>query len=88
MLFVSIISSQEWIRLRDAAQQQFPGEGLARGEMMRRFSLSGVAALKAASDAERGRRSGNIRRMWVAGPEADKPRTSWDVGANERLKHV
>jgi len=65
MLFVSIISSQEWIRLRDAAQQQFPGEGLARGEMMRRFSLSGVAALKAASDAERGRRSGNIRRMWV-----------------------
>jgi len=33
MVFVtSIISSQEWIRLRDAAQQAFPGEVLARGE--------------------------------------------------------
>jgi hypothetical protein len=39
--------------LRDAAQQAFPNEVLARGEIMRRFSLSGVAALKAASDAEK-----------------------------------
>jgi hypothetical protein len=30
----------------------FPNEVLARGEIMRRFSLSGVAALKAASDPE------------------------------------
>jgi hypothetical protein len=42
----SIISSQEWTRLRDAAHQAFPNEVLARGEIMRRFSLSGVAALK------------------------------------------
>jgi hypothetical protein len=34
MVFVtSIISSQEWIRLRDAAQQAFPNEVLARGEI-------------------------------------------------------
>jgi hypothetical protein len=32
MIFVtSIISSQEWSKLRDAAQQAFPGEVLARG---------------------------------------------------------
>jgi hypothetical protein len=56
MIFVtSIISSQEWIRLSEAARQAFPGEVLARGEIMRRFSLSGVAALKAASDAKRKR---------------------------------
>ena len=31
MVFVtSIISSQEWIRLRDAAAKQFPNEVLAR----------------------------------------------------------
>jgi hypothetical protein len=32
MVFVtSIVSSQEWIRLRDVAQQFFPNEVLARG---------------------------------------------------------
>ena len=47
MIFVtSISSSQEWIRLRDAAQQAFPNEVLARGEIMLRFSLSAVQALK------------------------------------------
>jgi hypothetical protein len=51
MVFVtSIISSQEWIRLAETVQQALPNEVLARGEIMRRFSLSGVAALKAASD--------------------------------------
>ena len=36
MLFVTaIISSQEWMRIRDAAQQFFPNEVLARGESMR-----------------------------------------------------
>jgi hypothetical protein len=38
MVFVtSIISSQEWIRLRDAAAKRFPNEVLARGEIMRRY---------------------------------------------------
>ena len=42
MVFVtSILSSQEWIRLAEAARQAFPNEVLARGEIMRRFSLSG-----------------------------------------------
>jgi len=53
MIFVtSISSSQEWIRLSEAAQA-FPNEVLARGEIMRPFSLSGVAALKVATDAEK-----------------------------------
>jgi hypothetical protein len=54
MIFItSIISSAEWIRLREAAQVASPNEVLARGEIMRRFSLSGVAALKAATEAEK-----------------------------------
>jgi hypothetical protein len=54
MVFVtSIVSSQEWIWLSETAQQAFSGEVLARGEIMRRFSLRGVAALKAAAEAQR-----------------------------------
>jgi len=41
----------------DAAQRSGPAglfdEVLARGEILRRFSLSGIAALKAATDAEK-----------------------------------
>jgi hypothetical protein len=71
MVFVtSIISSQEWIRLSEAAQQAFPNEVLARGEIMRRFSLSGVAALKAASEAEKKKaqhehQEGRASRKWA-----------------------
>jgi hypothetical protein len=77
MIFVtSIISSQEWIRLRDAAQQAFPNETLPRGEIMRRFSLSGVAALKAASDAEKKKAQREHQAtMCVAGREGEKPQS-------------
>jgi hypothetical protein len=45
MVFVtSIVSSQEWSKLRDAAQQAFPGEVLARGEIML-YSLGFVEAV-------------------------------------------
>jgi hypothetical protein len=79
MVFVtSIISGREWIRLGDAAQQFFPNEVLARGEIMRRFSLSGVAALKAASDAEKKRvQREHQTTMAVAGPEGDKGGSPW-----------
>ena len=69
----SIISSQEWIRLSEAARQAFPDEVLARGEIMRWFSLSGVAAMKAASDAEKKRvQREHQATMAVAGPEGEK----------------
>jgi hypothetical protein len=79
MIFVtSIISSQEWIRLSEAAQQFFPNEVLARGEIMRRFSLSGVAALKAAAEAERKKvQHEHQATMCVAGPEGEKGGSPW-----------
>ena len=46
-------------------------EVLARGEIMRRFSLSGVAALKAASDAEKKKVQQHQSTMCVARPEGD-----------------
>jgi hypothetical protein len=74
----SIISSQEWIRLSEAAQQAFPNEVLARGEIMRRFSLSEVQALKAATDAEKKKvQHEHQATMAVAGPEGDKGGSPW-----------
>jgi hypothetical protein len=48
----SIISSAVWIKLQKAAAKQFPGETLARGEVLRRFSLAGVSALKDMSETD------------------------------------
>jgi hypothetical protein len=80
MVFVtSIISSQEWIRLRDAAAKQFTNEVLARGEIMRRYAMSGVAAVKNLSQQDRARLQREPQSaMTVAGPEGDKPRTILD----------
>jgi len=76
MIFVtSIISSQEWIRLSEAARQAFPNEVLARGEIVRRFSLSGVAALKAPTDAEKKAQQQHQATMTVAGREGEKPKS-------------
>jgi hypothetical protein len=74
MIFVtSVITTHEWIRLSEAAQKQFPGETLARGEVLRRYALSGVAALKAASDAEKKKvQREHQTTMTVPGPEGEK----------------
>jgi hypothetical protein len=72
------LTAQEWIKLRDAAAKQFPNEVLSRGEMLRRYAMIGIAALKPASDADQKRRAHEFRSsQHVASPEGDKPRTSW-----------
>ena len=56
MIFVtSIITGAEWSKLRDTAAKQFPNEVLARGEIMRRYAMSGVAAVKNLSEQDRAR---------------------------------
>jgi hypothetical protein len=79
MIFVtSIISSQEWIRLRDAAAKQFPNEVLARGEILRRYAMSGVSALKNLSEQDRARlQYEHQATMCVAGPKGDKGGSPW-----------
>ena len=74
----SIISSQEWIRLRDAAAKQFPNEVLARGKIMRRYTMSGVAALKNLSEQDRARMQHEHQAtITVAGPGGDKGGSLW-----------
>ena len=79
MVFVTaIISSQEWIRLRDAAAKQFPNEVLARGEIMRRYAMSGVAAVKNLSEQDLARlQHEHQATMCVPGPEGDKGGSPW-----------
>jgi hypothetical protein len=69
---------QEWYRLRDAAAKQFPNEVLARGEILRRYAMSGVSALKNLSEQDRARlQHEHQSTMCVAGPEGDKRGSPW-----------
>ena len=79
MVFVTaIISGQEWAKLRNAAQLAFPGEVLARGEIMRRFSLSGAATLKAAIDeVKKKAQREHQATMYVPGSEGDNGGSPW-----------
>ena len=79
MVFItSIISSQEWIRLRDAAAKQFLNEVLPRGEILRRYAMSGVSALKNLSEQDRARlQHEHQATTTVASPEGEKPQRDW-----------
>jgi hypothetical protein len=59
VVVTSIISNQEWIRLRDAAAKPFPNDVLAREEIMCRYAMSGIAALKNLSEKALRFRYGN-----------------------------
>ena len=57
------------MKLQDAAAKQFPGEALARGEVLRRYALAGVEALKDVSDADRARVQHQYQATMEAGEE-------------------
>ena len=80
MIFItSIISSGEWVKLRDAAAAQFPGEDLARGEVLRRYALAGIEASKSLTEEGVKQQAHRLRSSQHVGrPEGDKPRRSWD----------
>jgi hypothetical protein len=50
-----LLSSDEWLRIQQAAQKQFPNETLSRSEVCRRYVLAGNEALKNTSDVGRAR---------------------------------
>lgn len=79
MIFATVIlSSGEWCTLRDAAAKQFPNEVLARGEIMRRYAMSGVAAVKNLSERDRARMQYEHQATQCeAGPEGDKVGSPW-----------
>jgi hypothetical protein len=79
MIFItSILSSDESVKLRDAATLQLPGEVLARDEVLRRYALGGIKATKNMKEEDVKRQAHELRSsQHVAGPEGDKPRRDW-----------
>ena len=56
MLCVSVnLTSSEWLRIQQAASKQFPNEALSHAEIVRRYTLAGIDALKQLSSADRAR---------------------------------
>jgi hypothetical protein len=47
MYCVSVnLTSSEWLKIQQAAQKAFPNETLSRAEIVRRYTLIGIDALK------------------------------------------
>jgi len=47
MFCVSVkLTSNEWIRIRQSAREQFHGEVLGRAEIVRRYTLAGIDVLR------------------------------------------
>jgi hypothetical protein len=56
MFCVSVnLTSDEWIKIRDAAGQQWPKECLSCAEIVRRYTMHGIQSLKSASPDEQSR---------------------------------
>ena len=54
MFCVSLnLTSDEWVKIQQAASRQWPGEVLSRAEICRRYFLVGMETLKNISDADR-----------------------------------
>jgi len=46
------LTSSEWIKVKQAPDQQWPGERMSSGELCRRYVLAGVEALKNVAGAD------------------------------------
>ena len=67
MICVSVnISSDEWLRIQQAASGQFPNESLSRSEIIRRYALAGIQALGKQSPGELERTAHEFRASQAA----------------------
>ena len=64
-----ILSSDEWILVQRAAARQWPGETLSRSEIIRRYVLVGIAALRIAPAAEIARMAHELQASMLASDE-------------------
>jgi hypothetical protein len=70
MYCVSVnLTSAEWVKIRDAAAKQFPNETLSRAEIVRRYALAGIDALKDLSASDRARLAHGFQASMEAGEE-------------------
>jgi hypothetical protein len=67
MFCVSLnLTSDEWMRIQQAAVRQWPGELLSRPEICRRYLLIGMETLKNLSDADRTRLAQELQASMAA----------------------
>jgi hypothetical protein len=64
------LTSNEWLRVKQAADAQWPGERMSTGELCRRYVLAGVDGLKNVPEADRAR----VQRQYQATMEAGEER--------------
>jgi hypothetical protein len=70
MFCVSLnLTSSEWMRIQQAASKQFPNETLSRAEIVRRYTLAGIDALKQLSSADRARLANGFQASMEAADE-------------------
>ena len=70
MYCVSVnLTSSEWVRIQEAAQKAFPNETLSRAEIVRRYALAGVDALRQLAPTDRARLAHEFQASTEAGDE-------------------
>jgi len=60
------LTSDEWIRIQQAAVKQWPAESLSRAEVCRRYVLVGMETLKNLSAADRVRLAHELQESMTA----------------------
>jgi len=67
MLCVTVnLSSDEWIKISNAAVKQWPTETLSRREIVRRYTLFGIETLKNLSPDEQSRATHQLQSSMTA----------------------
>lgn len=70
MYYVSVLlTSNEWVKIRDAANKQWPQERLSRSEIVRRYTLFGMESLKNLSPTDQARLAHGFQASMEAGDE-------------------
>jgi hypothetical protein len=54
-IYAAIFGVENWLLFQQAAQKAFPNENLTRSEIVRRYTLAGIDALKQLSASDRAR---------------------------------
>jgi hypothetical protein len=67
MIYATVLlTGDEWLRVRQASRKAFPDEVLSQGEIVRRYALIGMEALKNISGADRERLAHQLRSSMAA----------------------
>jgi hypothetical protein len=63
------LTSDEWVRIQEAARKQWPHENLSRSEIVRRYTLARIDPLKQLSSTQRAQLTHEYQASMAAGDE-------------------